>query len=100
MAAGGLGPYHRLWTDDAPSKRKVVTPTSGGMMPALGFVSYHWGRELLVTPFLVRKFNKFQLICPYPWGRDDRPGGATGEREDDRRGGGERATIGGGGGWS
>ena len=50
MAAGGLGPYHRLWTDDAPSKRKVVTPTSGGMMPALGFVSYHWGRELLVTP--------------------------------------------------
>ena len=65
MAAGGFGPYHRLWTDDAPSKRKVVTPTSGGMMPALGFVSYHWGRELLVTPphdafvglsFLVRKF--------------------------------------------
>jgi len=66
MAAGGFGPYHRLWTDDAPSKCKVVTPTSGGMMPALGFVSYHWGRELLLTPhphdafvgssFLVRKF--------------------------------------------
>jgi hypothetical protein len=52
MAAGGFGPYHRLclWTDDAPSKRKVVTPTSGEMMPALGFVSYHWGRELLVAP--------------------------------------------------
>jgi hypothetical protein len=50
MAAGGFGPYHRLWTDDAPSKHKVVTPTLGGMMPALGFVSYHWGRELLVTP--------------------------------------------------
>jgi hypothetical protein len=50
MAAGGFGPYHRLWTNDAPSKRKVVTPTSGGMMPVLGFVSYHWGRELLVTP--------------------------------------------------
>ena len=65
MVAGGFGPYHRLWTDDAPSKHKVVTPTSGGMMPALGFVSYHWGRELVVTPpprricrfiFLVRKF--------------------------------------------
>ena len=65
MAAGGFGPYHCLWTDDAPSKRKVVTPTSGGMMPALSFVSYHWGRELLATPphnalvglsFLVRKF--------------------------------------------
>ncbi len=39
MVAGGFGPYHRLWTDDACSKRKVVTPTSGGMMPALGFVS-------------------------------------------------------------
>ena len=50
MATGGFGPYHRLWTDDAPSKRKIVTPTSGGMMPVLGFVSYHWGRELLVTP--------------------------------------------------
>jgi hypothetical protein len=50
MAAGGFGPYHRLWTDDAPSKCKVITPTSWGMMPALCFVSYHWGRELLVTP--------------------------------------------------
>ena len=50
MVAGGFGPYHCLWIDDVPSKRKVVTPTSGGMMPALGFVSYHWGRELLVTP--------------------------------------------------
>jgi hypothetical protein len=50
MAAGSFGPYHRLWTDDATSKRKAVTPTSGGVMPVLGFVSYHWGRELLVTP--------------------------------------------------
>ncbi len=50
MAAGGFGPYHRMWTDDAPSKRKVVTTTSGGMMPALSFVSYRRGRELLVTP--------------------------------------------------
>ena len=56
----------RLGPIPSPGKRKVVTPTSGGMMPALSFVSYHWGRELLVTPpphdafvgssFLARKF--------------------------------------------
>ena len=50
MVAGGFGPYHCLWTDDAPSKCKFITPTLGEMMPALGFVSYHWGHELLVTP--------------------------------------------------
>ncbi len=50
MVAGGFCPYHRMWTDDAPSKRKVVTPTLGGMMHALGFVSCRRGRELLVTP--------------------------------------------------
>jgi len=50
MAAGGFGPYHRLWTDDAPSKRIVVTPTPWAMMPALGFVPYHRWRELLLIP--------------------------------------------------
>jgi hypothetical protein len=50
MAAGGFGPYHRLWSNDALSKRKEVTTTLGGMMYALGFLSYNPGRELLVTP--------------------------------------------------
>ena len=38
MVAGGFGPYHRLWPDDAPRKRIVVTPTSGGMIGAVGLV--------------------------------------------------------------
>ncbi len=38
MVAGGFGPYHRLWPDDAPCKRIVVTPTSGGMIGAVGLV--------------------------------------------------------------
>jgi len=36
MAAGGFGPYHCLWTDDAPSKPIGVTPTPWAMMPVLG----------------------------------------------------------------
>ena len=50
MAAGGFGPYHRLWSDDATSKRIGVTPTPWAMMPALGFVPCHWWRELWRTP--------------------------------------------------
>ena len=38
MAAGYFGPYHRLWSNDAPSKRIVVPPTPWAMMHALGFV--------------------------------------------------------------
>ncbi len=38
MAAGGFGPYYRLWADDAPSKGIVVTTTSGGIIDALGLV--------------------------------------------------------------
>jgi hypothetical protein len=41
MAAGGFGPYityHRLWADDSPSKGIVVTPTSGGIIDAVGLV--------------------------------------------------------------
>ena len=38
MVAGGFGPYHCLWPDDAPRKRIVVTPTSGGMIGAVGLV--------------------------------------------------------------
>ena len=30
--------YHCLWPDDAPRKRIVVTPTSGGMIGAVGLV--------------------------------------------------------------
>ena len=36
MVAGGFGPYRRMWTDDAPSKPIVVTPTPWVMMPVLG----------------------------------------------------------------
>jgi hypothetical protein len=38
MVAGGFGRYHRLWSDDAPSKGIDVTPTSGGIIDALGLV--------------------------------------------------------------
>ncbi len=38
MVAGGFGPYHRLWPNDAPRKRIVVTLTSGGMIGAVGLV--------------------------------------------------------------
>jgi hypothetical protein len=31
-----FGPYHHLWPDDAPRKRIVITPTSGGMIGAVG----------------------------------------------------------------
>jgi hypothetical protein len=50
MAAGGFGPYHRLWADDAPSKGNVVTPTPWAMMYALGFAPCHWWRELWRIP--------------------------------------------------
>jgi hypothetical protein len=39
IVAGGFGPYHRLWPNDAPSKCIVVTPTSGGMIGAVGLVA-------------------------------------------------------------
>ena len=38
MAASNLGPYHCLWADDAPIKGIVVTPTSGGIIYAVGLV--------------------------------------------------------------
>jgi hypothetical protein len=38
MVAGGFGPYHYLWPDDAPRKRIVVTPTLGGMIGAVELV--------------------------------------------------------------
>ena len=38
MVVGGLGPYHRLWPNDAPCKRIVTTPTSGGMIGAVRLV--------------------------------------------------------------
>jgi hypothetical protein len=38
MVAGGFSPYHRLWTDDTPSKRIVGTPTSGGIIGVVGLV--------------------------------------------------------------
>ena len=41
MAAGGFGPYHRLWTNDAPSKPIGVTPTPWLMMPVLGLGLSH-----------------------------------------------------------
>ncbi len=50
MAAGGFGPYHRLWPDDAPAKCACITPTTWVMMPMLGFVSYDQGHKLLVPP--------------------------------------------------
>ncbi len=51
MAISGFGPYHCLRTDNAPAKCAGITPTpSWVMMPTLGFVSYHRGHELLVTP--------------------------------------------------
>ena len=36
MAASSFGSYHRLWTDDAPSKPIGFTPTPWAMMPVLG----------------------------------------------------------------
>ena len=50
MAAGGFGPYHRLWPDDAPAECAGITPTPWAMMPTLGFVSYDQGHKLLVPP--------------------------------------------------
>jgi hypothetical protein len=38
MVAGGISPYHHLWTDDNPSKRIVGTPTSGGIIGVVGLV--------------------------------------------------------------
>jgi len=50
MAAGGFSPYHRLWHDDAPAECAGITTTPWAMMPMLGIVSYHQGRELLFPP--------------------------------------------------
>jgi hypothetical protein len=50
MAISGFGLYHRLRIDDAPAECAGITPTPWAMMPTLGFVSYHRGHELLVTP--------------------------------------------------
>ncbi len=48
----GFGPYNCLWLIDAPTECAGVTPTPchgpWAMMPTMGYVSYHWGRELLV----------------------------------------------------
>ena len=67
MAAGGFGPYHHLWADDAPSKRIGVTPTPWAMMPALGFVPYHRWRVLWRTP-------PQQCICRLDFfGKKNRP---------------------------
>ncbi len=49
MVVSGFGPYHPLWPNDALAKCAGVIPTPWAMMPMLGFVSYHWGQELLVT---------------------------------------------------
>jgi hypothetical protein len=38
MVAGGISPYHHLWTDDNPIKRLVGTPTSGGIIGVVGLV--------------------------------------------------------------
>ena len=38
MVVGGFSPYHRLQTDDTPSKRIVSTPTSGGIIGVVGLV--------------------------------------------------------------
>ena len=38
MVLGGFGPCHCLWTNDAPRKRIVVTPTLGGMIGAVELV--------------------------------------------------------------
>ena len=50
MVAGGFGPYRRLRPIDAPTECADIIPTPRAMMPALGFVSYRWGHELVVTP--------------------------------------------------
>jgi hypothetical protein len=47
MAAGGFGPYHCLWPNDAPAEYAGITPTPWAMMPMLGFVSYDQGHKLL-----------------------------------------------------
>jgi hypothetical protein len=39
MVAGGISPYHHLRTDDTPSKRIVGTPTSGGSLVWLAWMS-------------------------------------------------------------
>ena len=52
MMAGGIRPYHRLWTEDAPSKRIVVTPISGGMICALGL------RQIQLKPFIMNDDDK------------------------------------------
>jgi hypothetical protein len=50
MVVSGFGPYHRQQPDDTPAECAGITPTPWAIMPTLGFVSYCWGHELLVTP--------------------------------------------------
>ena len=50
MMVSGFGPYRHLRPNDAPTECADIIPTPWAMMPALGFVSYCWGHELLVTP--------------------------------------------------
>jgi hypothetical protein len=50
MVVSGFGPYHRQQPDDAPAEYAGITPTPWVIMLTLGFVSYCWGHELLVTP--------------------------------------------------
>jgi hypothetical protein len=60
MVLSGFGPYHGLWHKDAPSKRIVVTPTSGGMMHALGLGRIQPG-TLHITVLSLVKF--FVIFC-------------------------------------
>ena len=50
MMVSGFGPYRRLRPNYAPTECADIIPTPWAMMPALGFVSYRRGHELLVTP--------------------------------------------------
>ncbi len=65
MASSGFGPYHGLWHNDAPSKRVVITPTSGRMMRAFVLVVftpqpglYHaYGTAIFHDVFFMHKIN-------------------------------------------
>jgi hypothetical protein len=59
VVVSGFVPYNHLLPNNAPAKCAGVTPTPWAMMPTLSFVSYHWGRELLVTPSPRRIFRVF-----------------------------------------
>jgi hypothetical protein len=67
MMVSGFGPYHRLRPNDAPTECADIIPTPWAMMPALGFVSYRRGHELLVTPppttYLSDFFQGENVLC-------------------------------------